>query len=35
LNGLDPTIQDVVLDELVERVLAGETFRPKDFERIY
>jgi len=31
-NEVRDPIGDVVLDELIERVLAGETFRPNDFE---
>ena len=31
-NEVRDPIGDVVFDELIERVLAGETFRPNDFE---
>jgi hypothetical protein len=31
-NEVRDPIGDVVLDELIERVLAGETLRPNDFE---
>jgi hypothetical protein len=31
-NEVRDPIGDVVLDELVERILAGETLRPNNFE---
>ena len=33
-NEVRDPIGDVVLDELVERILAGETLRPNNFEKL-